>query len=145
MLLTIFYCDGIFGCYRARAGRKTRSSQTRSNSLVSGSARLVRIFKQAKLRFQLGRITSQLELAREPLTSQNEPTLINSLAKYIVASLAHDHNPRPTKEPEAHNVDGDIELWSFQPVWWEAISKCGSDIITSTLCIVKIFFAISLK
>jgi hypothetical protein len=33
-----------------------------------------------------------------------------------------------------------LSLWSFQPVWWEAISKCGSDIITSTLCIVKIFF-----
>jgi hypothetical protein len=43
-----------------------------ARSLVArlGSARLVRIFKRAELRFQLGRITSQLELAREPLASE---------------------------------------------------------------------------
>jgi hypothetical protein len=56
---------------------------------------------------------SQLELARESLASQNEPTLINNPTKCIAASLAHDHNPQPAKEPEVHNVKGDIEFVEF--------------------------------
>jgi hypothetical protein len=97
--------------YKNRVGRKTRSSQTRSNLLVSSSARLGLLEFLNKL--SLGRIISQLEPAREPLTSQNEPILINNPTKYIVASLAHDHNPQPAKEPEVHNVDGDIEFVEF--------------------------------
>jgi hypothetical protein len=56
---------------------------------------------------------SQLELAREPLASQNEQTLINNPKKYIITSLVQGHNPQPAKELEVHNVDGDIEFVEF--------------------------------
>jgi hypothetical protein len=65
---------------------------------------------------------SQLELAREPLASQNKPTLINNPTKYIVASLAHDHNPQPAKEPEVHNVDSHIEFVEFRTCMVGSIS-----------------------
>jgi hypothetical protein len=45
--------------------------------------------------------------------SQNEQTLINNPTKFIIASLVQGHNPQPAKEPEVHNVDGDIECVEF--------------------------------
>jgi hypothetical protein len=49
-------------------GKLMARKLVRTRSLVAQleSAQLVRIFKRAEIRFQLGHITSQLDLARKP-------------------------------------------------------------------------------